>query len=46
MLSWIFVSWRKGLLPGWCDPAPTGELFLCRSEMKCTPHTKTLPKNW
>jgi hypothetical protein len=32
MLSWILVSWRKGLLAGWCDPAPIEEIFLCRSE--------------
>jgi len=42
MLSWILVSWRKGLLAGWCDSAPTEEIFLCRSELKCTPHKKNL----
>jgi len=46
MLSWILVSWRNGLLAGWCDPALIEEIFLCRSELKCTPHTKKLPKNW
>jgi hypothetical protein len=46
MLSSIPVSGRKGLLAGWCDRAPIEEIFLWRSELKCTPHTEKLPKNW